>query len=313
LRKDNADKTKVLEAIILNRAIESSRYVTQRLKDGNEAQQDILKVTNSKHDDSDGFQVHNREAPPTRPTELDIRPEICSYCHRDVQPWKFSPYQRDADKSVDATATLSAPGLPTPIALPSFSVNEDAGQSQTDDWTTFGLGKPYMKQLFEALATWDCLPFFIISETPFLQAFEAAAGQFCSSALVNALLALSIRVVIETVDNTEPPANCLRSKQAFDTAEEILRKCGRPKHLPDIQALGILSIYEISCGRETEAQMLAQLFLSSITDLCNRHSVSEEVDKQFILVRNTTYCGAASLIRYGLYRLFFFRIARSIG
>jgi hypothetical protein len=285
----------------LNRNIESSRVVIQKLKDGNQTQQDILKAA-----DCDGFQVGKgaERSPPTESVDLDIRAAACPYCHRLVNPWKFCCNQSNVDRSAEATATLSAPGLPTPMTLPSLSVMEDTGQSQTDDWTTFGLDKAYVKHLFEALATWDCLPFFIISETPFFQAFHAVTGQFCSSALVNALLALSIRVVIENGDKTEPPANCLGSKQAFGVAQEILRKVGRPTHLPDIQALGILSIYEFSCGRETEAQTLAQLFLSSITYLYNQHSVSKELDEQFVLVRNTTYCGAASLVRYGVYSIF---------
>lgn len=255
---------------------------------------------------SDSFQVGNRgqRVTPTGLANLDIGPKICSYCSYRISPWNFS-HPSDLNRSAEAVATLSAPGLPAPVRLPTPSINKDAAQSQTQNWEILGLEKAYVRQLFNALAKWDCLPFCIICEAPFLQAFDAGSSQFCSSALVNALLALAIRVIVETENETgSPPLNFPGSKQVFKNVEEILRRDVQPSHLPDIQALGMLSIYELSCGRETEAQALAQSFLSSITDLCDQQSLSEEKDKQYMLVCNNTYCGATSLVRYGVYASF---------
>lgn len=301
LKKENAEKDKLLETICFSHDVETCKTVIQRLKDGNQSMQAVLQTTDSRHTNSGRPQAGNQQQASTMIglVDLDIEPATCQYCSCRLRPWNFphcSP--SDMSRSAEATVTLSAPGLPTPASLPSLPTHGDDVQSQTDDWTKRGLARAYVRQLFAALLSWDYLPFCIVCEAPFLRAYDSGSSQFCSSALVNALLALAIRVIIETENETVPPTNCFGSSQFFDDAEAALAKGGQLSHLPDIQALGILSIYQISCGRETEAQMLAQLFFSSITGLCNQQSLAGEKDEQYILVRTTTYCGAVSLIRY---------------
>lgn len=299
LKNENAEKDKLLETFAFSHDVETCKTVIQNLKDGNKSRQDVLVAMDSKtRSDNVPFSNQRERAVATGSVHLDTEPTVCSYCSCRLRPWQLSRSSRYFLRFAEATATLSSPGLPSPVSLPSFYVNRDAAQSQADSWTTFGLTGAYLGRLFSALATWDCLPFCIVCEVPFTKNFATGSRDFCSQALVNALLALAIRVVIETENETEPPpANCLGSKQVFDDADKILRKGEQPSHLPDIQALGILSIYEISCGRKAEAEKLAQLFYSSVIDLCDRESL-EEKDEQYVLVRTTAYCGAVSLIRY---------------
>jgi hypothetical protein len=93
------------------------------------------------------------------------------------------------------------------------------------------------------------------------------------------------------------PSGWVGSRVFFDEAEALLHKSGRVDSLPDIQALGVLSLYHVRCGREEEAQQLAGVFVASITALCQREPPAGELE---LRIRTTTYCGAVSLSRYAM-------------
>lgn len=113
------------------------------------------------------------------------------------------------------------------------------------------------------------------------------------------MLALATRLINENNDDaTVLPSGWLGSKLFSDEAERILQDSGRSNILPDIHALGILSLYHIRCGREAKAQELAEAFAASITELCQHEAPVHKEEEQYIRVRVTTYCGAISLIRY---------------
>lgn len=76
------------------------------------------------------------------------------------------------------------------------------------------------------------------------------------------------------------------------------------KTLPNIQSLGLLSLYEIRCGREKEAFEFAEDFMSSITELCKLAPRKGEETDQYNKARATTYCGAVSLMRYVTWKVF---------
>lgn len=67
--------------------------------------------------------------------------------------------------------------------------------------------------------------------------------------------------------------------------------------LPDIQALGMLSLYLLRRGQEVEAQELAEKFVVSIGDLCQRPF---REDEDYVKARKITYCGAVTLARYAV-------------
>lgn len=141
----------------------------------------------------DNFPVDNqgKRAITTELVNLDIGPATCPYCFCRIRPWNFNRSPRDFSRSTQAAVTLSAPGLPTPVSLPSLYVNENADQLQTNGWMTLGLARVYVRQLFSALIIWDCLPCCIFCEAPFMQSFDTGSSQFCSQGLVNALIALA--------------------------------------------------------------------------------------------------------------------------
>jgi len=77
----------------------------------------------------------------------------------------------------------------------------------------------------------------------------------------------------------------------------LTKRSGRPNNLADIQALGILTLYEADSDREAEMQKLADEFATAMTDLCLYEASSEPKGDSYERVRVDTYCGSLSLLR----------------
>ena len=295
LKERNKEKDVLLETLSTSQDIQTCKALIQRLKQGNKSRENILRAS----DTAPPSDCKPRVSFSTERAGLDEGEFICPYCFGRL---KLLTTRRslsgDGNALTEATETLA-----TPIST-LLPISEVAAHPQ-DTWTRMGLTKAYGRQLFDALATWDYLPFCLLCKDPFLQGYYSGSNQYCSSALVNALLALATRVVIEGNDDASVlPSQSFGSKQFFDDAKAAVQIGGSPSALPDIQALGILSLYQISCGREGEAKELAENFACGITNLCLQEPIKGDNDRLYAKVRAATYCGAVSLARYGFRALF---------
>ncbi|PHH91331.1 hypothetical protein CDD83_902 [Cordyceps sp. RAO-2017] len=198
------------------------------------------------------------------------------------------------DSANDAEST---PAMATPVSLLSLPF-DDSNQLQVDRWTRTGWTMSSVQQLIETLLTWDYLPCCLMCKEPFLWDYQAGLNRFCSPALVNALLALATCVVHENGEKVESPAAWSSSKAFYDEAEALLHGAGpSSNNLPDIQALGILSLYKLSCGYEAESLELAETFAARISYLCMQGPLLGVEGEEYARVRATAYCGAISLVR----------------
>ncbi|KAM4066774.1 hypothetical protein HRG_000804 [Hirsutella rhossiliensis] len=195
----------------------------------------------------------------------------------------------DLSTLTEAPKATSTPALAAPVS-PSLPF-DDASHAQTDRWTCAGCTVASVRQILDALLTWDYLPFCLMCKDPFclmckdpfFRDYCSGSSRYCSSALVNALIALATRVVHEISDEAESPG------PGFKT--------GPSANLPDIQAIGILSLYQITCGREAEAQALADSFAARIVNLCPQEPLMGSEAEKYAKVWATSYRGAVSLIR----------------
>lgn len=237
--------------------------------------------------------------------------------------------QSDGDNVVTSPVSVfsslaSVPSLASSGAGVTVEQNESrAPVPRIDSWTRTGWTADLVLEHIELLITWDYLPFCLLCKDIFLQDLDKGTGRYCSSALVYALLALAKRIMNEqqqqqqrrrrssslaanigVVSPSSPsstaPAKDWTDSQAFwNEAEALIRGSGQHSNrLPDIQALGIMALYQVSSGRQAEARELADEFAAAATDLCLRAPAAEEQQEQCARVRATTYCGAISLVRY---------------
>ncbi|TWU70561.1 hypothetical protein ED733_000559 [Metarhizium rileyi] len=212
-------------------------------------------------------------------------------CFQRLLSWRQcrpSLNQEMATDELDQSTILTLP--PQPLDAYKTDANEDT-------WTQIGWTKAHIRHLIDAIFPWDYLPFSLLCYDLFMQSFYSDSAQFCSPALVCAILALASRVVNEDKDDLEIlPSGWIGSRTFFKKATAALQE-GLSDSLPDIQAVGILSLYHLRCGKEAEAQDCAESFHRRVVELCKHGFSLGDDDEQYLAVRDTTYCGAVSLSR----------------
>lgn len=139
--------------------------------------------------------------------------------------------------------TFGTPSGTTQLLFPPRPLDAYASESQLDTWTQTGWTKAHIRHLFDVVFTWDYLPFCVLCKDLFIQDYESASFQFCSSSLVNAILALASCLINDNNKDATLPSGWLGSRIFFDEATRGLQVQQSIKTLPDIQALGILSLY----------------------------------------------------------------------
>jgi hypothetical protein len=268
----------------------------QGLLDGSISRHDILKHAQfySPKPDS-GTTLQQPE--PTSPRSTSTS------CFEQLLSWQscLPHLQGDHDRQLETRGASRATSVqPTSLLLPHLPLDAYTTQSHIDPWTKTGWTNAHIRHLIDALRTWDHLPFCLFSEDLFLQDYTSGSIRFCSSALVHAILALSIRLINEGSDDGGAYlSGWPRSRSLLDTARKLLRDTKPPSTLPDVQALGMLSLYYLRCGRETEAQEYADGFVTGMTELFQAppHSVQVE-EKSHAESITMSYCAAVSLKRY---------------
>lgn len=134
LKKDNAEKDKLLQTINYSHDVETCIRIIDKLKEGNKSRQDVLQAMASKQNKNNYFQINSapKEAATTELPNSDIGPAICPICSCRLRPWNFPPYPSHFERSANAIETLSAGGMSIPVSLPSFSASGDTTKSRTD-------------------------------------------------------------------------------------------------------------------------------------------------------------------------------------
>lgn len=290
LRKNSANSSTLLRAISSIPDPHVCKAVLQGVIDGSISRSRVLEE----------FSLEPESGGSAGPSQNTPQPEIpCSTsasCFEQLLSWRCRPNIKDEDGGVQAEINENPSARSTILSLPVLPLDAYTTQSQEDTWTRTGWTRAHVRHLIDALRTWDRLPFCLFSEDRFLQDYSSGSTQFCSSALVHAILALSTRLINESSDDDGLyQSGWLRSRFFLRKARTILEDAEPFRTLPDIQALGMLSLYYLRCGQETEAQDYAESFATSISELC-QPSLTHREEEWCAELRNTYY-GAVSLIR----------------
>jgi hypothetical protein len=116
---------------------------------------------------------------------------------------------------------------------------------------------------------------------------------------VHATLALATRLISEDDSVGILPAGWLESATLFDIAKIAVENNASNDSIADTQALGMLSLYQIRCGRETEAWEYAEGLAHNIAKLGKAtRNVQEEEDT--LKAIETAHNGAVMLLRYAM-------------
>jgi hypothetical protein len=165
-------------------------------------------------------------------------------------------------------------------------------------WTTVTSDHALVEHLMALYFCWEYPTFASLSKEHFLEDFRAGNKRHCSSLLVNALLAVGCRFSNQANTRTDPNDSNTSGDHFFTEALRLLDEQEHRHVLTTIQALGLMSIREASCGRSSESlffsgqsiRLAIEMGLHYDIDIGNsRESEAEHA------VRSATFWGAFSL------------------
>ncbi len=173
-----------------------------------------------------------------------------------------------------------------------------------DRWTWMGWTAVKVRQYLESILSHDFILSCLLCDDLFLQDYASGEGQFCSPALVNALLCLAIRQQNQHTNHDQDGMGGPLRQETIATSQELfhgvwnlLGNRRELSSLPDAQAVGVLAMYQLTCGRESEARELAECFADAMTNLCLREAHVIAKGERYRVARATSYCAAISLTR----------------
>ncbi|RDA83997.1 hypothetical protein CP532_6953 [Ophiocordyceps camponoti-leonardi (nom. inval.)] len=270
LRRNNERSNALLDAVSSPNNLGMLNMMAQRLHDNR---------TDSRHAILLDFAARIRTGClDGRPVSSDL-PISVSCPYLDEEGVVFSPTGEACDGKSPSLTSLLSISSPTPSPKPLLLRTEP---TQTC-WDV-----AHVRQLVESLARWDHMPLCLLNQKLFLEDLACGRTQYCSPALINALVTLAMRMKRGSADEalSERTLSLLRESSG---------------QLPDIQALGVFALYQLMCGREAEARDLAASFVTAMSRLRETKPCFDEDGsddrRKYDQVVSSSYCGAISLVR----------------
>ncbi len=203
-----------------------------------------------------------------------------------VSPGTILPIARNNSRCSVPSGASSAQVIPTPAAC--FRATLDHYRSQ-------------IPQLLDTILARACLTFCSISKEDFSRDHESGSGQHCSTALLDAVLALATLLIRERVANRVVlgfGGDCnkdLGNSFALEATANLYDGTGLPQRMADIQALGILALYYLGCGKMKNCLGFAGDFAASIAE--KWEAEQSELTCAHRLAHANIYCAAVSFNR----------------
>jgi hypothetical protein len=188
------------------------------------------------------------------------------------------------------------------ILGPHFWVEQD----QPDDslpnvneaWTQVTSDGDLVEHLMALYFCWEYPTFASLSKGHFLDDFRAGRRRHCSSLLVNAILAVGCRFSTQANARVNPDDSNTAGDHFFAEALRLLGQEKSQHTVTTVQALGLMSIREASCGRSTESIYYAgQSVMIAVEMGLHLESKSGGGDHASLdnAVKSATFWGAFSL------------------
>ena len=177
------------------------------------------------------------------------------------------------------------------------------GGPETDSvhgtWTSVTSDINLVYHLLALYFCWEYPTFAPLSKEHFLQDFREGRHRYCSPILVNALLALGCRFSSEAVTRLIPDNHRTSGDHFFQEAQRLLDQETNHHSLTTIQALGIMSVRETSCGRHSMSRYYAGQSIRLALEMGLHHVRGDQEEDERTVVL-ATFWGAFALDKYGL-------------
>lgn len=161
-------------------------------------------------------------------------------------------------------------------------------------WTDITNDSALVQHLLALYFCWEYPTFASLSKEHFLRDYAHGRHRYCSPILVNALLALGCRFSTQPNTRANPNEPRTSGDHFFKEALRLLYKETNNHTLTSIQALGIMSIREASCGRDSESWYYAGQSVRLAVEM-GLHRVNIDADEDELAVQAATFWGAFAL------------------
>ncbi|KAL6857388.1 fungal-specific transcription factor domain-containing protein [Trichoderma novae-zelandiae] len=161
-------------------------------------------------------------------------------------------------------------------------------------WTTITDDVDLVQHLLALYFCWEYPTFASLSKEHFLRDFREGRHRYCSSILVNALLALGCRFSTQPMTRANPNDPYSSGDHFFKESQRLFYEETDHHSLTTIQALGIMSIREASCGRDSESWYYAGQSIRLAVEM-GLHRIHDDDDEDELAVQSATFWGAFAL------------------
>lgn len=162
-------------------------------------------------------------------------------------------------------------------------------------WTKVTDDSRLVQHLLALYFCWEYPTFASLSKEHFLKDFQDGRTRYCSSILVNALLALGCRFSSHPATRATPDDPSTSGDHFFRECVRLLREEGDHYRMTSIQALGLMSIREASCGRDSESWYYAGQSMRLTLEMGLHLNDGDGESDDEMAVRSATFWGAYSL------------------
>ncbi|KAK3947755.1 fungal-specific transcription factor domain-containing protein [Pseudoneurospora amorphoporcata] len=162
-------------------------------------------------------------------------------------------------------------------------------------WTTITSDNSLVQHLLALYFCWEYPTFASLSKEHFLKDFMDGRPRFCSSLLVNALLALGCRFSSQPSTRENPNDPYSSGDHFFKECQRLFYQEENHHTLTTIQALGIMSIREASCGRDSESWFYAGQSIRLAIEMGLHRVQDDGKDCDESAVQAATFWGAFAL------------------
>ncbi|PVH86370.1 hypothetical protein DL98DRAFT_582939 [Cadophora sp. DSE1049] len=187
------------------------------------------------------------------------------------------------------------------ILGPTFGMEEKPEEphpNANQGWTTITNDGAFVEHLMALYFCWEYPTFASLNKEHFLEDMRAGNPRYCSSLLVNALLAVGCRFSNQPNARTDPNDSNTAGDHFFAEASRLLDLETDWHSLTTIQALGLMSIREASCGRSSHSIFLSGQSIRLAIEMGLHFDVQDDRSENAKLdhaVRSATFWGAFSL------------------
>lgn len=162
-------------------------------------------------------------------------------------------------------------------------------------WTNITADGHLVQHLLSLYFCWEYPTFASLSKEHFLKDFADGRARFCSSILVNALLALGCRFSSQPSTRADPDDPYTSGDHFFKESQRLFYQEENHHTLTTIQALGIMSIREASCGRDSESWYYAGQSIRLAIEMGLHRIQDDGRDDDESAVQAATFWGAFAL------------------